>query len=275
MNVQLRSSPETQNIGMTTTYESNTPALFKCWEEISARIRQAKEIRIYLDFDGTLVHYTPRPDQVRVEQSTENVLRKLVRHPHVHVAIISGRRRPVLAKYLKIPELQFMGLYGWESSARVSIPTRRIREIAGLRKILSDLPLEAPGIAVENKGISVAVHFRGASEAAQAYARAYVRGVLAGFRADLHVIQSHSAWDIVPREIRGKGIALQKLLDKARRPFLPVYVGDDMTDEPAFTVAREGITVRVGSTDVTRAHYRLFDSDDVQEFLVRLEAELK
>src|SRR5260221_10531490 len=112
MKMQLLSPPETQNIGMTTAYENNTPALFKCWEEISTRIRQAREIWIYLDFDGTLVHYTPRPDQIKVEQSTETALRNLVRHSHVHVAIISGRRRLVLARYLKIPELEFMGLYG-------------------------------------------------------------------------------------------------------------------------------------------------------------------
>ena len=99
--------------------------------------------------------------------------------------------------------------------------------------------------------------------------------MLAGFRADLHVIQSHSAWDIVPREVRGKGVALQKVLKTLRKPFLPIYVGDDLTDEPAFTVAREGITVRVGSTGDTRAHYRVFDADEVRKFLVRLEAELK
>jgi trehalose-phosphatase len=275
MKMHLLTPPETQIIRMTPTYESNTPALFKCWEEISTRVRAAKEIQIFLDFDGTLVPYTPRPDQVKLEVSTEAALRNLVTHDHVHVSIVSGRRRSVLTHYLKLPGLKFMGLYGWETSARVSIPARRVREIAALRKILRDLPLEAPGIAIENKGISVAVHFRGASDAAQTYARAYVRGALAGFRADLHVIQSHSAWDIVPCEVRGKGIALQKALTRIRKPFLPIYVGDDLTDEPAFTVARDGITVRVGATDVTRAHYRLFDSDEVRDFLVRLEAELE
>src|ERR1700722_18796552 len=71
MKMQLLTPPETQIIRMTPTYESNTPALFKCWEEISTRVRAAKEIQIFLDFDGTLVPYTPRPNQVRLEGSTE------------------------------------------------------------------------------------------------------------------------------------------------------------------------------------------------------------
>jgi trehalose-phosphatase len=248
--------------------------LFDCWGEISRRVKDAGEIRLFLDFDGTLVAFTPLPDQVQLEEETSHALRKLAGHPRVQIAIISGRRRSVLAHHIKIPGVKFMGMYGWEDKANVPLPARRKQELDALRKMLADLPFEVPGVTIENKGISVAVHFRGASAVARECAHAYVRKALGGFRADLHVIESHNAWDIVPREIRGKGAALGKALKGIRKPFLSLYVGDDTTDEPAFTAARDGITVRVGPAGETHAHYRLQDPDEVRGFLIRLGAEL-
>jgi trehalose 6-phosphate phosphatase len=261
--------------GAVNSGESAVPNLFSFWQEISIRAKGAKEIRLFLDFDGTLVEYTPLPDQVHLDERTALALRKLVAHPSVQIAIVSGRRRSVLAHHVRIPGVKFMGMYGWEDKLRATLPPRRIQELAALRTLLADLPFEVPGIAIENKGISVAVHFRGASEIAQSCARDYVRKALGGFRADLRVIQSHNAWDIVPKEVRGKGVSVRKALSGARKTILPIYVGDDSTDEPAFTAVREGITVRVGPACETRAHYRLRDPDEVREFLIRLEAELK
>ena len=232
------------------------------------------DIRLSLDFDGTLVSYTPLPDQVQLEEKTGSALRKLLAHPSIHIAVISGRRRSLLMRHIKIPGVKFMGMYGWEDKAKMSLPLRRAQELTALRTMLADLPFEVPGVAIENKGISVAVHFRGASAAAQSCARSYVRKALAGFRSDLHVIQSHDAWDIVPREVRGKGAALRKAFQEIGKPFLPIYVGDDTTDEPAFTAARGGITVRVRPLTETRAHYALRGPEEVQDFLIRLEAEL-
>jgi trehalose-6-phosphatase len=144
MKTQLMDLSETETIGMATSYDNNTAPLFHCWEEISIRVRAAQQLQIFLDFDGTLVPYSPRPEQVRLEEETELALRKLVAHSNVHVTIVSGRRRAVLMRYLKIPGLKFMGLYGWESEGKVSLPSRRVLEISGLRKILRHRPLEAP-----------------------------------------------------------------------------------------------------------------------------------
>jgi trehalose-phosphatase len=243
--------------------------LFDCWEEIARRIRAARDIRLYLDFDGTLVGYRPRPEQVKLREKTRAALRRLAEHRRVHVAIVSGRRRKELAKLLRAPSVEFLGLYGWENADKVSLSPRTRTSLAEVRKALRALAKGMSGVFVEDKGISVALHFRKASAAVQrqAHERARVRG-------ELHVLPSQSLWDVVPNEVRGKGAAMRAALSRVRKPSLAIYAGDDVTDEPAFKVLSDGITVLVGEPRKTHARYRLRDPLEVYAFLRLLEAEL-
>jgi trehalose 6-phosphate phosphatase len=252
--------------------------LFDCWEEIARRIRAAKDVRLFLDFDGTLVGYRPRPEQVKLREKTRLALRRLAEHRtvhrRVHVAIVSGRRRGELAKLLRAPSVEFLGLYGWEDVDEVLLPSRTRAGLTEVRKLFAGIAKEMPGIFVEDKGISVAVHFRDASKAVERKAHERVRKIVRRFRADLHVIGSKSVWDVVPKEVRGKGVAMRNALAKIRKPFLAIYAGDDVTDEPAFKVLSGGITVLVGEPRKTHARFRLRDPLEVYAFLRLLEAEL-
>jgi len=245
------------------------------WEEIERRVQQAKNVQLYLDFDGTLVAYQPRPDQVRLEPGMEELLGAIADHPGVTVTIVSGRRRAVLMRHIQNPAVKFMGLYGWEDSDAKHLPARRERELGILRKKLSELPSQAPGVVIEDKGLSVAVHFRDATPAVARRARAFVDKAAAGFRRDLQTLETHKAWDIVPREVRGKGAAVRQALRRAKKSSLAIYIGDDTTDEPAFEATRGGIAIRVGEFERTHARYRLRDPEEVRDFLARLEAKLR
>jgi trehalose-phosphatase len=248
--------------------------LFDSWDQVARRIRTANEIRLYLDFDGTLVAFQANPDQVKLREKTRSALRRLAKHRRVHVAIVSGRRRESLAKLLNVRSLEFMGLYGWEDKSRGPLPARTIKSLSTVRKILGDLAKDLPGVFLEDKGISLAMHFRNTSAAMQRRAKARIRKIVAEFRHDLHVLRSSSAWDIVPIQVRGKGEALRNALSHIRKPFLAIYAGDDITDEPAFKELSKGITVLVGEPRKTRAQFRLNDSLEVYTFLTLLEAEL-
>jgi trehalose 6-phosphate phosphatase len=248
--------------------------LFDHWEQAAWRIRTANDIRLYLDFDGTLVAFEANPDQVKLREKTRAALRRLAKHRRVHVAIVSGRRRAELEKLLNARSVEFMGLYGWEDKSRKPLPARTITSLAEARKILGGLAKEMPGIFLEDKGISVAVHFRNTSAAFQRRAKMRVRKIVDGFRRDLHVMRSSTAWDVVPVEVKGKGIALRNALARVRKPFLAIYAGDDITDEPAFKELSKGITVLVGGPRKTHAQFRLSDSLEVYTFLRLLEAEL-
>jgi trehalose 6-phosphate phosphatase len=67
---------------------------------------------------------------------------------------------------------------------------------------------------------------------------------------------------------------MREFIHGLQTPFLPIYLGDDLTDEPAFAALRRGITVRVAPVSRTKAHFRLGDPNEVRVFLERLEEEL-
>jgi trehalose 6-phosphate phosphatase len=249
-------------------------SLLDCWAEVARRVRASKDLRLFLDFDGTLVDFRSRPDEVTLKPEMRMRLRKLAAHPFVHVAIVSGRRRASLIQYIKVPRVQFLGLYGWEREAGMHLPEPTIHSLSQARMILGDLPNQAPGIFIEDKGLSLAVHFREASPAAGRKGRSCLRRASVQFREHLHIMRGSNVWELLPREILGKGFALREILRGLRRPFLPFYLGDDLTDEEAFAALRTGITVLAGPPRRTQARYRLSGTGEVSTFLQLLEAEL-
>src|SRR5258707_3860747 len=144
-----------------------TPHLFAQWDRIARRIRGKKRLVLFLDFDGTLVRIAPMPESVRLEQGTKEVLQKLAGNRTVTLAIISGRQRAELKRYIGIRKMKYMGLYGWESDGnkRVPFPIRvaLVRTLVGL---LAELHAY-PGVWIEPKRSSFSVHLLGASAETQ------------------------------------------------------------------------------------------------------------
>jgi trehalose-phosphatase len=245
-----------------------------CWDDISRQIRAATSIWIFLDFDGTLVRYYDRPEDVKLGSECRRTLLRLSSNRRVHLAIVSGRRNAALREHFQIPRVKLLGLFGWEKSGRPPLSPRIKAAVPGLRSALAPLPKLFPRIVIENKGISYAVHFRGLPPATQRRLRAWVRRLVERMGSDFNVIQSNHASEIVPREVQGKGVAMREFTRSLRAPILPIYVGDDITDEPAFVALRQGITVRVGDFTRTKARFRLRNPEEVCTFLKRIEEEL-
>jgi len=247
-----------------------TPA-FDSWHEITGRVRAAKNIALFLDFDGTLVEFRPRPDQVQLNARTRTALRKLASHPAVRVMIVSGRRRESLLQFVNVPRVFLRGLYGCENEGGLSLSKAVTGKISKAREALAALPNHAPGVFIEEKGISLAVHFRDASARSERRARSLLRKLLTDCRPHLTIIRAGNVWELVPSHVRGKGHAVRVLLQELGAAFLPIYLGDDLTDEPAFRALRKGITVLVGSRRPTSAQFSLRDPAQVAVFLERLE----
>jgi trehalose 6-phosphate phosphatase len=255
--------------------KKHVPHLFARWTQISRRVRATSDIRLFLDFDGTLAPICATPEDVKLSESSRLALARLSRHSRVHVAIVSGRRRATLRKQVRLSSrIQILGLYGWERNGRLVLPRETRETLRRLSPVLGLFAAEFPGVRVEGKGVSFAVHFRGAPFEAARRAQIYLRRLLTRIHSNFRIIRSSSAWEIVPRQVQGKGPAMRQFIGKLRSPFLPIYVGDDLTDEPAFTAVRRGITVRVGPAPRTNAHFRLRDPEEVRVFLERLEEEL-
>src|ERR1700730_7250796 len=132
-----------------------------CWEPLSKRIKAARSIWIFLDFDGTLVGYYDRPEDVKLGSECLQILERLSRNRRVHLAIVSGRRNAALREHFPMPRVKLLGLFGWERSGRPALSPRIKVAIRGLQTTLEPLRKLFPGILLENKGISYALHFRG------------------------------------------------------------------------------------------------------------------
>jgi trehalose 6-phosphate phosphatase len=139
-----------------------------------------------------------------------------------------------------------------------------------LKPVLS----QAPGIWLEDKGLGLAVHCRGADSAAIQLARLIVQMVLRVFEPDLCLLKGKKIWELLPSRIQGKGPAVRTLFSQFPHAALPIFVGDDITDESAFAALRDGITVHVGNSSRTQARFWLRNPDEVVGFLERLEAEV-
>ena len=249
------------------------PHLFSYWTEVSLLVHAARAIRLYLDFDGTLVDFRPRPNEVHMTGKTRTALRRLLRHRCVQVAVVSGRRRTTLIRLVGLAGVKYMGLYGWEERPGCHIPNSVMQRLSGLRGGLRELPGKFPGIYLEDKRFSLAIHSRGVSDEMQKVARSHAKKLLRGLR-DLHILRGEHIWEVVPGQIVGKGAVIRKELKGANDATLPIYIGDDLTDEPAFAALPHGITVLVGAARPTKARFRLRSPDEVRTFLTRLEAEL-
>lgn len=222
---------------------------------------------LFLDFDGTLVDIAPRPDAVEVSDELRDLLTRLRDRLQGRVAILTGRPSGDIARMVDQASLAIAGHHGLETrhgdrSVAVDRPDILDELIAELRQ----LEQEYPGVLVEEKPLGVALHFRGAPDAEPACRRAIER---AAERSGLEVQPGKMLFELKPRG-PNKGEALRRLMDEP--PFagtIPVFLGDDLTDEPAFAAAQElgGAGVLIGDRTPTAARYRLSSVQEVLDWL--------
>src|SRR5271156_2141015 len=180
--------------------------LFRAWREIAARIRNAETCALLLDFDGTLVKLQRNPSEVRVPLRTKHLLERLARNPRLFVAIVSGRRCQDLQTRIGVETLHFIGLHGAEEQGKptkISNAAAKIlaRAQHGARKRMAAMR----GMRIEDKGMSFAVHYRGATAPVARAAKTCLLDVVAPLRDTLRILDGAMVWEVIPNEIRGKG----------------------------------------------------------------------
>ena len=245
------------------------------WKEISERIEGAKVLALLLDFDGTLVKIQRRPHTVRVPAHTRRLLARLARHPKVFVAIVSGRRQLDLQKRIGLRVLHYIGLHGAEEIGRKTRVSKEAqRDLALVKTRIKKTIGSMPGMRIEDKGLSLAVHYRGAKTAIARAAKHHLLKLIAPLRHTLKMLTGAMVWEVLPVGIRGKGVAARDRLKQFPAGTAAIYIGDDGTDESAFQELLDQITIRVGKTKETHARYYLRSPCEVIHFLSRLENEL-
>jgi len=237
---------------------------------------------VFYDFDGTLSEIVEDPDAARpVDGAAEALIALSAGCP---VAILSGRDLADVRERIGLPGLWYAGSHGFELTgpdgthhqnpeAAASIPV-----LAEAAAELTDQLGHIPGVVVEHKRFGVAVHYRNAARDRVGEVAAAVR--TAGQRTALRVTTGREVIELRPNIDWDKGKTLRWVLDYIRDnegagPLLPIYLGDDITDEDAFdAVDDDGIAILVRHSDdgdrATAARYALDDPDQVREFTERL-----
>jgi trehalose 6-phosphate phosphatase len=248
---------------------------FRAWPEIQSRLRAAERWAFFLDFDGTLVNLRNRPGDVRMPAQAGRILQRLVTHTNVFVAIVSGRSLKDLRRLVNVNGLHYFGLHGAERDGKLATLSSKARAALQSAKRAARLHLGViRGIWIEDKGLSFSVHHRDADAPAFARADAALADLVATWGDALHILNGSRVWEVLPREIPGKFAAVEEVLRKLPADIAVVYIGDDGTDEMAFAVLPNQITVRVGREPTTCARYYVRTPADVLRLLARMEKEL-
>jgi trehalose 6-phosphate phosphatase len=221
----------------------------------------SSNVVVAFDYDGTLAPTTGDPARARLRRRTRRLLGALaLRYPCV---VISGRcHDDVSMRLAGIPVWYVFGNHGAEPCSPDAVYANRVRRWADhLRR---RLPTE-PGLVVENKTYSLAIHYRHVRRKGDVVP--LIHQAVAGLPGS-RVIGGNQAINLLPREAPHKGTALER----ARRHLAcdcAVYVGDDDTDEDAFAAAppERLLAVRIGPSRATRAAYYLRTQSEVDSLL--------
>ena len=253
-----------------------------CWlhtmgSEVASVLARAARVFGFFDYDGTLAPLAPTPDAAVPLPGSVALLHALVAQPGVDVAIVSGRPIADVRRFIDVPGAYYVGVHGAELCVPDG-PVHLAEGVEAVRPVLSEIRLrlqqavgERTGVLIEDKGAAVACHYRLADVADAVAARAAVTALTEEYQrrgVPITVSDGHAVREIRPAAV-DKGTAVYALLAVYAPDALPVYVGDDRTDEDAFAALPPfAITIRVGTAEEpTRARYRVETPAAVQEFL--------
>ena len=232
----------------------------------------APEWALFLDFDGTLVEIADRPDAVVVPPALGATLRALRDRLGGALAIVTGRPIAVIDGFLVPDRFDVAGLHGAEHRLAGKLFPCRTEDHPELRRGIEELGrrfTSEPGILIEDKGCSVAVHWRLAPEA-EDLASGAIAEMAATLGPTYRLQRGKAVAEVLPARATKGGIIRHVLTQGAYGGRRPIFIGDDLTDEGAFEVvdALDGVSIRVGPGP-TRARYRVDAPPALRELLAQ------
>lgn len=216
-----------------------------------------------------------RPEDVCVPARVNDLLGRLAGRRRMFVAIVSGRCVWDLRRLIVAKGVHLYGIHGAEEEGKARAISPDSTVALTVTRLYARLWFrDMPKVWIEEKGLSFAVHYRGARSGAKKIVKETLLDGMKPFRSVLRLQEGDRVWEVIPKEVRGKGATVRALLAKPLRGALGIYMGDDVSDEPAFAALRRGITVHVGGGRQTKAIFRLAKPIDAIRFLGMIEREL-
>ena len=249
--------------------------LLNIWPSVSSRLLKSDRILLLFDYDGTLTPIVPRPEDATLSEETRRRLTSLAANPRCIAGIVSGRSIADLSLLADIPGFIYAGNHGMEIQGQGIdfIHPGAVAARDALDRVRDDLAgalAHVPGIIVEHKGLTLTVHFRGTPEPMAGGVNAVVEEATAPLveQGLMRLTRGKMVVEVRPAIPWDKGKAIEKIREEFEDSPLPVYFGDDRTDEDGFTVVQDmgGVAVFVGdSRQGTVALHQLDSPDEVSE----------
>ncbi len=249
--------------------------------QIPAAARPPAALRVenyafFLDVDGTLLEFSPRPDAVSADAGLRELLERLRLRSGGALALVSGRSIATLDSMFAPLRLPAAGLHGFERRDAADVltmqqpPVRHMLDDA--RRQMEQWVRTHPQLMLEDKGCALALHYRRVPKLESAVVDAVLAIAQRVRGSGLHVQRGHMVVELTPSGV-SKASAVAAFMAEA--PFAgrqPLFVGDDLTDEPAFEWVNEagGMSVAVSTDRPTAARTHLDSVDEVRGWLAAL-----
>lgn len=239
------------------------------------KYKNATNKLVLLDYDGTLVGYSPIPEKAIPSEKLLDILMKLIDKPQTKVIIISGRGHQDIDKLLGHLPINIIAEHGAMIKANRVWEKQIIDNGSWKNKILPILnrfTLSCPNSFIEEKYFSLTWHYRNAeSESGNTHSRALIYILEATIHSyNLKILDGNKVVEIMTKEI-GKGMAVKKIVEQNNYDYI-LAIGDDKTDEEMFEFLlhnSNAATVKVGSGN-TFAKYKLDNVNNVISLLEQL-----
>jgi trehalose 6-phosphate phosphatase len=215
----------------------------------------ARPLAVFLDYDGTLCPIVSRPELAVLDAATRAAIVQLAdRYP---VAVVSGRQLADVRERVGLPQLYYSGNHGFEidgpaaTGVRWEVGSEYVDEVEALRQALRQTLPEVEGLLIEHKRYSLSIHYRLVADERVPEIEAALQTALREFPR-LKLRHGKRVFEVRPDLDWHKGKAVRRLLEVICGPeTLPIFIGDDVTDEDAFQeLGDEGLGVLVN--DVPR-----------------------
>jgi len=255
--------------------------LFDDKDGIIGEVKSQDRRAFFLDYDGTLTPIIEDPPNAYLSPTRREVIASLLRNKQNFVCVISGRAIEQLKGFIGLKDLVLAGNHGMEiagptisyvneGALRAKPLLKEIGEM--LQRKLSDFE----GVLVEDKGLTVSVHYRMVSVKLHSHLKKSFYREMEKFSASNTIIitRGKRILEVRPNVVWDKGAAVKRILGSLsnylleERPY-PIYMGDDETDEDAFRALKgRGLTILVSPRKgATEASYFVKSVDEAYQFL--------
>jgi len=238
-----------------------------------------RRLAVFLDYDGTLTPIVEKPEDAVLSDQMRQAVKGLA--DIYKVAVISGRDREDVEKRVGLDNLYYAGSHGFDiagprnSGIQSEKGTEFLPVLDETEKELLSETSDIPNAQIERKRFSIAIHYRRVAPERYETLKAKVQKITGG-HGELRLSEGKKVFQIQPDIEWNKGHAVNFLLREIgleETQTIPLYIGDDLTDEDAFrALSGRGLCIVVRDIEPrpTEAEYALEDTSEVEKFLTML-----